>query len=342
MTQYTQPSRRGTAAGGGAVFDFGPADNVFGTASNNGFTGATAAASRTAAEGVRDAYQAANPSWIDDYTDLPVNIALYYTVSGTSFVQYQRRIGSEWVDHNNAVTAIRGANGTDGDNGWTPSFAVVSDSERRVLQIVDWVGGEGTKPATGSYVGATGLVTDIAQAVDIRGATGATGTQGPAGADGSDGVGIQSITSTQSNTTITVTVTLTDNTTRTFSFTSDGGAPSTPTNQYKVFTQVSSTVTEQDITSVTEEGTSLPYRVVLSEPQDNLVVAWHSTTEVTDIHINILEASEDADDIITSPLGNRFLRSAVQVVGNFEYQVIDISADRALLTAGQKLGVYVG
>lgn len=68
-----------------------------------------------------------------------------------------------------------GVNGTDGDNGWSPILAVVTDSERRVLQITDWTGGEGTKPATGDYIGPTGLTSNIASAVDIRGATGAAG-----------------------------------------------------------------------------------------------------------------------------------------------------------------------
>lgn len=60
----------------------------------------------------------------------------------------------------------------DGADGWTPHLAVVADGARRVLQIADWAGGEGDKPATGGYVGPTGLVADVAQAIDIRGAPG--------------------------------------------------------------------------------------------------------------------------------------------------------------------------
>ena len=66
-----------------------------------------------------------------------------------------------------------GATGADGDDGWTPVLAVVADSARRVQRVVDWTGGTGTKPATGKYVGATGLVDAIADGVDIRGASGA-------------------------------------------------------------------------------------------------------------------------------------------------------------------------
>ncbi len=66
--------------------------------------------------------------------------------------------------------------GEDGDAGWSPVFAVAADGARRVLQIVDWQGGEGDKPAIGRYVGAAGLVVAIADGVDIRGAQGAAGT----------------------------------------------------------------------------------------------------------------------------------------------------------------------
>ncbi|MBC6444632.1 MAG: tail fiber protein [Alphaproteobacteria bacterium GM202ARS2] len=65
--------------------------------------------------------------------------------------------------------------GVAGSNGWTPRLSVAIDGERRVFRVTDWVGGTGTKPATGLYLGMTGLVADIANAIDVR---------GPAGADG--------------------------------------------------------------------------------------------------------------------------------------------------------------
>ena len=70
-----------------------------------------------------------------------------------------------------------GTPGEDGNDGWSPKFATVSDGERRVLQVADWFGGGGTKPDVGQYIGATGFVAAIADAVDIR---------GPAGEDGED------------------------------------------------------------------------------------------------------------------------------------------------------------
>jgi len=74
-----------------------------------------------------------------------------------------------------------GDKGAAGDQGWSPVYAVVSDGERRVLQVSDWTGGAGTKPATGSYLGPTGFVASIGAAVDIRGAQGAQGLQGEKG-----------------------------------------------------------------------------------------------------------------------------------------------------------------
>ena len=65
---------------------------------------------------------------------------------------------------------------TRGLSAWTPVGAFVADGVRRVMQVVDWTGGQGSKPATGVYVGAVGLVPDLASAVDLRGAPGAGGT----------------------------------------------------------------------------------------------------------------------------------------------------------------------
>jgi hypothetical protein len=64
--------------------------------------------------------------------------------------------------------------GPQGDRGWSPVFAVVSDSARRVLRLVDYVGGEGIKPTSGinQYVSAGGLTGTIGSATDIRGPVG--------------------------------------------------------------------------------------------------------------------------------------------------------------------------
>jgi len=74
-----------------------------------------------------------------------------------------------------------------GDGGWSPVFALASDGERRVLQVVDWVGGESEKPPVDLYVGVSGLTETIGEAADVRGAQGVSGDDGSDGADGNDG-----------------------------------------------------------------------------------------------------------------------------------------------------------
>jgi len=58
---------------------------------------------------------------------------------------------------------------------WAPIFSIVSDIDRLVLYVVDWVGGSGDKPTALVYLGATGYVSEAADAVDIRGSVGAAG-----------------------------------------------------------------------------------------------------------------------------------------------------------------------
>ena len=60
-------------------------------------------------------------------------------------------------------------------SGWSPVLAVVNDGARRVFQVTDWVtvsDSAGTKPPVGKYVGDDGLVTLIADAIDVRGPAG--------------------------------------------------------------------------------------------------------------------------------------------------------------------------
>jgi hypothetical protein len=68
---------------------------------------------------------------------------------------------------------MTGDPGPQGDKGWSPVLVAVPDGARRVLQVIDWIGGAGVKPATGDYLGDGALVSDIADAVDFRGPAGA-------------------------------------------------------------------------------------------------------------------------------------------------------------------------
>ena len=81
--------------------------------------------------------------------------------------------GQEAANKINA--AIDVINNIESLTGWTAELAIVADGDRRVMQVVDWFGGTGDKPDTGQYVGSGGFVTDIAQAVDIRGEEGSGG-----------------------------------------------------------------------------------------------------------------------------------------------------------------------
>ena len=74
-----------------------------------------------------------------------------------------------------------------GYNGWSPILAGVANGERRVLRIVDWVGGEGDKPATGEYLSTSGLTSNPALATNFRGRDGADGDDGDDGAAGATG-----------------------------------------------------------------------------------------------------------------------------------------------------------
>lgn len=76
----------------------------------------------------------------------------------------------------NAPTDLKGG---DGDKGWSPVFSIDDrNPDESVLKISDWVGGEGDKPSEVGYIGSDGLVDDILDAINIKGARGATGNSG--------------------------------------------------------------------------------------------------------------------------------------------------------------------
>ena len=62
-----------------------------------------------------------------------------------------------------------------GNAGWSPVLAIISDGNRRVFQVVNWVGGSGSPPAIGGYIGNNGIVPSIADAINIRGEKGEQG-----------------------------------------------------------------------------------------------------------------------------------------------------------------------
>lgn len=78
---------------------------------------------------------------------------------------------------------VRGVIGLTGNKGWSPILAMVPDSARRVLQVQSWTGGEGTPPASGSYLGPAGFVAAIGDATDFRGEPGASVGPGSIGTE---------------------------------------------------------------------------------------------------------------------------------------------------------------
>ncbi len=112
------------------------------------------------------------------------------------------------------ATGATGSQGAQGQKGWSPILAIVSDGTRRVIQIADWTGGQGTKPATGQYISSAGLTSIIEDAVDIRGSQGLQGIQGVAGANGADGTDANQIDTIAHLTDNSIRITFTDLTTK--------------------------------------------------------------------------------------------------------------------------------
>jgi len=77
-----------------------------------------------------------------------------------------------YVGAEGLVSEIEAAAQISGSNGWTPVLALVADGARIVQRLVSWTGGTGTPPASPRYVGAEGFVTEIGDAVDVRGGAG--------------------------------------------------------------------------------------------------------------------------------------------------------------------------
>jgi hypothetical protein len=57
---------------------------------------------------------------------------------------------------------------TAGSNGWSPALAGEADGTRTLIKVVDWTGGDGTKPAVGMYIGTAGYVQTKAEAFNFN------------------------------------------------------------------------------------------------------------------------------------------------------------------------------
>ena len=85
----------------------------------------------------------------------------------------------------NTGNTIIGPSGIAGYNGWSlvPSLVTTIGNYGQattVIQVADWTGGTGTKPGNiGYYIGSTGLVPLLSNAVNVAGTNGTVGTTGP-------------------------------------------------------------------------------------------------------------------------------------------------------------------
>lgn len=165
--------------------------------------------------------------------------------------------------------------------------------------------------------------------------------------------GIQSVgdgTVDEATRTVSLPLTFTDATTGSFAITFpealfQGGSTTPATLSVKVFTRTSSSLPAQStINSQSEDATTLPYREILgtqaSPPSRYLIIAY--TGEIHHIFLNGLTADETVNDIVSAPLGDRFIRSEVQTVGSYSVVQIDLQDEINLLETGEQLGLYVG
>ena len=143
----------GLQGGGGGGFALGAVNNTFGNTGSSGgedLSAITIAPNRSTAEATRDAYDTANPGWIDNYTDRNVNIRLYYLDGGNREVQHQKRIGSIWENNNPPVIGVQGEPGSETD------FSMAEENEL----IAIGAGPTYTPFGTGTFVNpTTGLIT---------------------------------------------------------------------------------------------------------------------------------------------------------------------------------------
>ena len=89
------------------------------------------------------------------------------------------------------ATGATGATGSQGFSGWSPVLSIVARGTEEVLQVVNWTNPNPSatnKPSFPVYISSTGFTTNIADAINIKGATGLQGLQGIQGTNGTNGV----------------------------------------------------------------------------------------------------------------------------------------------------------
>lgn len=137
-----------------------------------GDTGATGASGRDGRDG-RDGTNGAN------------GLSAYQVAVQNGFVGTQQ----QWL------ASITGVKGDNGDDGWSPVLALEPYNGKTLLKVVDWQNGQGDKPEYPIYLGSNGYVTDVDQAIDIKGEKGEKGDKGDQGEDGLNGANGETVSS---------------------------------------------------------------------------------------------------------------------------------------------------
>lgn len=88
------------------------------------------------------------------------------------------------------TSGTAGTKGDQGFNGWSPVLAIVPRGSEQIVQVVNWTNPDPSatgKPNFPLYVGASGLTTNIDDAINIKGNQGEQGLRGIQGANGANG-----------------------------------------------------------------------------------------------------------------------------------------------------------
>ena len=108
----------GGGGGGASGFALGPVNNLFGLTAGDALASPStvgAAASKAAAEGVRDTYFTANPDNLAVYnSNTRLNIRIFFVDNGNTTIFHQVRQGGSWVD-NGSITGVEGLPGSGTD-----------------------------------------------------------------------------------------------------------------------------------------------------------------------------------------------------------------------------------
>ena len=92
------------------------------------------------------------------------DIAVQLNDNGELFL-HPKKTETGWVGTPRQMNGGKGDKGNPGNNGWSAVLAPEIFGDDLVFKVVNWIGGQGTKPAVGKYLGPAGLVDEPGNAV---------------------------------------------------------------------------------------------------------------------------------------------------------------------------------